>query len=226
MRIYIGYDQREEQAFDVARRSAEAFGHEVIPLRADKLRAAGLLTRPTDSRGGLWDLHSNQPQSTEFNLTRFFVPMLAHSGVALYVDCDVIFMRDPAILIESMWGAAVYVVKHPARLVDLFKMDAQTQRIYPRKWWSSVMLFECNHPAHNRLTLGALNGWHRDDLHAFSWLSNEEIGSLPNEANWLVGIQQKPENPIIAHYTLGTPDMKGHENDEHAELWLERVSQR
>lgn len=88
------------------------------------------------------------------------------------------------------------------------------------------MLFNCDHPAHKRLTLDALNGWHRDDLHGFSWLADEEIGELDSGWNWLVGIEPKPAFPMIAHYTLGTPDMEGHEHDEHAELWLERVSQR
>lgn len=105
-------------------------------------------------------------------------------------------------------------------------MDHQIQKAYPRKWWSSVMMFNASHVANKRLTLDALNGWHRDDLHGLRWLADDEIAPLPAEANWLVGIQPKPANPIIAHYTLGTPDMEGHEHDEHAELWLERVSQR
>lgn len=223
MRIFIGWDSREEAAFDVARDSAEQFGHEVIPLRAEVLRSSGLLTRPTDSRGQLFDLHSGKPQSTEFNLTRFFVPMLAHSGFCLYVDCDVIFLRDPAQLRQT---APVSVVKHALPQLASVKMDGATQRIYPRKLWSSVMLFNCDHPANRRLNLSMLNNWDRDDLHALRWLADSEIGTLPAEANWLVGVQPKPKNAIIAHYTLGTPDMKGHENDEYADLWLERVSQR
>lgn len=229
VRIYIGWDPTQERAFDVARKSAESFGHEVIPLYADRLRACGLLTRPMDTRGGRWDLVSGAPQSTDFALTRFFVPLLAHSGLALYVDSDVIFLRDPEPLIfvqpdEVM--SSVLVVKHQPRPMLASKMDGQVQKVYPRKWWSSVMLFNCNRDANRRLTLDALNGWHRDDLHGLKWLADDEIGTLPAEANWLVGIQPKPANPIIAHYTLGTPDMEGHEHDEHAELWLERVSQR
>lgn len=225
VRIYIGYDPTQERAFDVARKSAESFGHEVIPLYADRLRACGLLTRPMDTRGGRWDLVSGAPQSTDFALTRFFVPLLAHSGWAMYVDSDVIFMRDPDSL-RCHNGAAVSVVKHTLGRLATVKMDGQIQKSYPRKLWSSVMLFDCDHKAHKRLTIDALNGWHRDALHGFDWLTDDEIGTLPPEANWLVGIQPKPANPIIAHYTLGTPDMEGHEHDEHAELWLERVSQR
>ncbi len=225
MRIYIGWDQREEAAFDVARDSAESFGHEVIPLRAETLRTAGILTRATDRRGNLFDLRSGEAQSTEFNLTRFAVPLLAHSGKCLYVDCDVIFLRDPAWLAKE-YIRPVSVVKHALPQLSSVKMDRQDQRIYPRKLWSSVMLFNCDHPANRRLNLSVLNNWHRDDLHALRWLADDEIGELPPEANWLVGVQPKPENPIIAHYTLGTPDMKGHEHDEHSELWLQMASER
>lgn len=227
MRIYIGHDATQQRAFDVARKSAESFGHEVIPLYADRLRASGLLTRPMDTRGGRWDLVSGAPQSTDFALTRFFVPLLAHSGIALYVDSDVVFFRDPEVLVPYSVDAPVSVVKHAIFHLVERKMDSQTQKAYPRKWWSSVMLFNCDHQAHKRLTLDALNGWHRDDLHSLSWLADDEIGPLPAAANWLVGIQGKPpEGPIIGHWTLGVPAMEGHEHDEHAELWLERVSQR
>lgn len=226
MRIFIGWDQRESCAFDVARNSAEKFGHEVIQLRADRLRAAGLLTRPVDTRGEIWDLVSGQPQSTDFALTRFFVPLLAHSGHALFVDCDVVFLRDPLELFGIAGDWAVRVVKHPQLTLTTRKMDGQVQKQYPRKLWSSVMLFNCDHRGNRRLTLDALNGWHREDLHQLLWLADNEIGDLPPEANWLVGIQPKPADPIIAHYTLGTPDMKGHEHDEHADLWREQVSER
>lgn len=227
MRIYVGYDSREGRSFDVARSSAEHYGHEVIPLRTDRLRASGLFTRPTDTRGMLWDLYSGQPQSTEFALTRFLVPILAHSGTAMYVDCDVVFLSDPGKFLHWPVGEAVYVVKHPEfDGLKLVKMEGQKQRIYPRKLWSSVMVFDCDHPANRRLNLSMVNTWHRDDLHAFKWLADDEIGELPPEANWLVGVQPKPADAIIAHFTLGTPELKGHEHDEHAELWLDRVSQR
>lgn len=227
VRIFLGYDSREDRAFEVSAASARQFGHEVIPLDAGRLRACGIFTRPVDTRGERWDLISGKPQSTDFALTRFSVPILAHGGLCLFADSDTVFMRDPAIL-EIDPEHAVAVVKHRPFpiLAGARKMDGQEQKVYPRKLWSSVMLFNCDHPAHKRLTLDALNGWHRDDLHSFAWLSDDEIGELPPEANWLVGIQPKPERPIIAHFTLGTPDMKGHENDDHADLWLQRVSQR
>lgn len=223
MRVFIGFDPRaaEVAAFDVAAKTAQRFGCEVIPLYEDRLRSAGIVTRPMDRRGGMWDLNSNASQSTEFAISRFAVPILAHSGWALFVDSDVVFLRDPHEMLESADPSkAVHVVKHDMPLSDSgLKMDGQQQNWYPRKNWSSVALYRADHPAHRRLNLTTLNQWPGRDLHAFGWLHDDEIGELPPEANWLVGVQPKPERPMIAHFTLGTPSMKGLEQCEHADVW-------
>jgi len=227
MRVYIGHDSREQAAFDVAAKTARGFDCDVFPVYEDRLRGAGLLTRPTDRRGNtMWDFNSSAPQSTEFAVSRFFVPMLAHSGWCLAVDCDVVFLQDPHELLEFADNdKAVMVVKHPPLTATGFKMDGQVQTVYQRKNWSSVILWNVDHVANKRLNLLTLNQWPGRDLHAFRWLADSEIGDLPGVANWLVGVQPKPKRPMIAHYTLGVPAMQGHEHDEHAEIWTE-ASQR
>jgi hypothetical protein len=144
----------------------------------------------------------------------------------LAVDCDVVFMHNPfELMIEADDSKAVMVVKHIPFKASGTKMDGQVQTYYERKNWSSVVMWNCDHPANRRLNLTTLNQWPGRDLHAFKWLADSEIGTLPREANWLVGVQPKPIRPIIAHFTLGTPDMPGHERDEYAEIWTE-ASQR
>lgn len=232
MRVYIGYDSREQAAWDVAAKTARSYGCEVYPVYEDRLRQAGLMTRPLDRRGQMWDLNSNAPQSTEFAISRFWVIVLAHSGWCLGVDCDVVFMEDPHEL-ERYYdpSKAVMVVKHPEftpkESVPFVhtKMDGQLQTFYRRKNWSSVIAWNADHPANKRLNTTSLNQWPGRDLHGFCWLADEEIGELPPEANWLVGVQPKPKRPIIAHFTLGVPAMVGHENDQHSEIWTE-ASQR
>lgn len=239
MRLFIGQDRREADAYDVAARSARKFGCAPEPLDESRLRRAGLLTRPVDNRGQAWDFVSGAPQSTDFANSRFFVPLLAHSGLAMFVDCDVLFMEDPRELIAGLEpGRAVYCVQHPpfASVAELVaapqqsgaptKMDGQAQTVYPRKLWSSVMIFDCDHPANARLNLTTLNAWPGRDLHAFRWLADSELGALPPEANWLVGLQARPDRPIIAHYTLGTPNMPGLEACDYADLWMDARSDR
>lgn len=228
MKIFIGYDQREDAAYEVAAQSVRSFGHEPTPLYEERLRYSGMLTRPVDTRGQRWDMNSSAPQATDFAIARFWVPLLAHSGWALFADCDTVFLRDPDELEKVMDERyAVMVVKHMLKnFGGTTKMDGQAQSAYPRKLWSSVALYNCDHPANRRLNLQMLNQWPGRDLHAFKWLADEEIGALSPEWNWLVGLQPKPEQPAIAHYTLGTPNMPGHEHDDHAEIWQSRASAR
>lgn len=100
-------------------------------------------------------------------------------------------------------------------------MDAQVQTSYPRKNWSSVILWNTDHPANRRLTLHDVNTRPGLWLHQFGWLHDDEIGALPPEWNWLVNVQERPAYPGIAHFTLGgpfTPGWKGAQNDE---IWYE-----
>jgi lipopolysaccharide biosynthesis glycosyltransferase len=227
MRVFIGHDPRETEraAFAVAERTARKYGCEVTPLYEDRLRLSGMLSRPTDRRNGMWDLNSNAPQSTEFAISRFFVPLLHHSGFCMFVDADVVFMEDPKCLFDAVDRTkAVSVVKHKPLNSEGTKMDGQIQTSYFRKNWSSVMLWNCEHPANRRINLSTLNSWPGRDLHALKWLHDEEIGELPPEANWLVGLQEKPARPIIAHFTLGTPNMPGLENCQHAKIWIDEAA--
>ncbi len=218
MRVFIGHEQREARSFDLAMASARWQGFDPSPLYEERLRTTGMLTRPTDRRGQIWDFHSNAPQSTAFAIARFFTPLLAHSGWVLFADCDVVFLRpahEVARLADPRY--AVMVVKHAVGEVGGTKMDGQVQTNYPRKLWSSVMLWNVDHRANQRLNLQMLNQWPGRDLHAFNWLHGDEIGALPPEWNWLVGMQDKPPAPAIAHYTLGTPELLT--ECPHADIW-------
>jgi hypothetical protein len=118
------------------------------------------------------------------------------------------------------------VVKHSEMVSGERKMDDQPQTRYPRKLWSSIVLWNVDHPANRRLNLTTLNQWPGRDLHAFKWLADEEIGDLPAEANWLVNIQPKPARPIIAHYTEGGPWIQNWEPRENDGLWSEYANER
>lgn len=224
MRVYIGYDGREADAYRVAVKSLRTNSPQATehPLDADRLAAFGLLRRPQDRRGYIYDIPSNAPCSTDFAISRFLVPHLAQTGWALFVDCDVVFLSDVAELFEQADpDKAVMVVKHRMPETGGTKMDGQAQVSYPRKNWSSVMLWNCDHPANKRLSLQDVNERPGRDLHAFYWLHDSEIGSLTPDWNWLVGVQEKPMRPKLAHFTLGGPFTPGWKGAEHDELWLE-----
>lgn len=221
MRVYIGYDEREHAAARVARRTLKATSAiEPEFLERTALQSRGLLARSVDRRGHSYDIISNSSASTDFSISRFLTPVLCQSGWALFTDCDVVFLRDVHKLLDlADTQYAVQVVKHDYTPTGAMKMDSRPQAVYKRKNWSSVMLFNCDHPANRRLSLYDVNSRTGLYLHQFGWLHDNEIGDLPARWNWLVGEQPKPEAPAIAHFTLGGPWLSGWEPREHDEIW-------
>lgn len=224
LRVFIGWDPRETIAYDIARWSIARRCSRPVYITGimDKpLRHQGLYTRKHERRDGvLWDVISDAPMSTEFAITRFLTPHLAQEGWALFVDADMLILGDIWDLFKKADpDKAVQVVKHQHIPTETEKMDGQIQTTYPRKNWSSVMLFNCDHPGNRNLTLEKINTLPGRDLHAFCWLKDEEIGSLPLDWNYLVDVSPEIDRPLLAHYTLGTPDMPGYEKGPWAEKW-------
>lgn len=228
LKVYIGYDHREDAAYRVSVYSLLANvvrkKVSVTPLNIRNLQQCGLLDRPVELRNGkLWDIISDAPQSTEFAIARFATPILAQTGWALFADCDTVFLDDVNKIMDVADDRyAVMCVKHAPDLhTQSVKMDGQLQTRYPRKNWSSVMLFNCDHPANRRLTVGHLNDMPGRDLHRFFWLHDNEIGELAQEWNWLVNVHEMaPSRPKIAHFTLGGPWLPDWKTVAHDSLWL------
>jgi 2-polyprenyl-3-methyl-5-hydroxy-6-metoxy-1,4-benzoquinol methylase len=228
--VFLGYDRREHAAYQVAKFSLERHSQQpviVSPLIIDHL--SHLVPPPIIKDGKMFDPESNAPQSTEFARSRFCVPFLHTRGWALFADSDVLFQRDIAELFALADDRyAVMVVKH-AEVVCLSgtKMDGQVQTAYPRKNWSSVILWNCSHPAHARLTASRLAQWPGRDLHAFAWLTDDEIGQLPAEWNHLCSAAPVPKDTAIAHLTLGGPWLPNWEVQTEADsLWADEETYR
>lgn len=215
LRIFIGYDPREIVAYHVLCHSIisrSSIPVSITPLVQKQLRRAGLYHRPPDAA------------STEFSLTRFLVPYLAgYRGVAIYMDCDFLCLDDIANLAYEAYSSrahsnkAVHVVKHFYEPTTLTKMDGQKQENYPRKNWSSLMVF--NSERCIALSLSAVNTGSPSWLHRFEWMPDEQIGNLSLEWNYLVGeYPHMDPPPRMLHYTLGGPWME-HECREFDNLW-------
>lgn len=225
LKCYLGFDSREPLAYEVAQSSLLSRASvpvAITPLNITKLAECGLLRRPTDLRGQRYDIPSNAPASTEFAISRFLVPILAQTGFALFTDSDVVFLDDVTKLFALADPSfAVQVVKHGELTSTATKMDGQAQQTYPRKNWSSVMLFNCDHPANKRLSLVDIQERRGFDLHQLYWLSDDEIGSLPAKWNWLVNTQPKPDDVGIAHFTNGGPFLPTWNGADYDQLWLD-----
>lgn len=222
--VYVGFSPEEM----VATRVAESSIHErscgaVSIHRICRLSLYPHYTRPTESRSGtLWDVLSDAPMSTDHAIARFFVPWICgYQGWALFTDGDILCRRsvtDLFALADEQY--AVMCVQHGELKDEGTKKDGAIQQWYPRKNQSSVMLINCGHPSNAALTLDVLNTWPGRDLHAFKWLRESEIGHLPATWNYLVNVNEPMQDPAIVHYTLGTPNIIGHENDPWSQEWF------
>jgi lipopolysaccharide biosynthesis glycosyltransferase len=225
--IYIGYDHREKQAYEVCKHSI--IRHATVNLHIQSLnhkdlRKAGLFTREWKIKadGTFEDIRDGRPFSTEFAFTRFLVPFIQKEGWALFCDSDMLFTSDIKELLDIADDKfAVMVVKHQYKPEEGVKMDGCKQEAYSRKNWSSFILWNCNHPANKRLTLEQVNFMPGNWLHNFKWLNEDEIGALPEEWNWLEGHSiRRPEVPKNIHYTRGGPWFDGYKNVEYSKEWL------
>jgi len=220
MKIFIGWDSREEDAYKVCVHTIKKHASkdvEIVPLKRDELIKQGLYTR--DEGGNV---------STEFAYTRFLTPHLAgYKGWALFIDCDFLFTRDVAELFSLADPQyAVMCVQHDYTPSAAIKMDGQKQVAYPRKNWSSCVLWNCGHPANAIITPDIVNTETGAFLHRFQWLSDNLIGELPLEWNWLEGEYEKPDEiPAVIHYTNGGAWFKECQDVDYAQEWLDALQE-
>ena len=214
--VYVGWDSREDIAYQVCRHSMlrnASVPLDIIPLVQKDLRTQGIYTRGEDPLS-----------STEFTYTRFLVPHLAgYRGWALFCDCDFLWLgdvKDLFALIDERY--AVMCVHHDHRPPEKTKMDGQVQTVYPRKNWSSMILYNCGHPANAALTAEVASSETGAFLHRFSWLADDLIGAVPETWNWLEGWCQKPEGgpPNVVHHTRGGPWFDNWRHVDYGDLWL------
>jgi lipopolysaccharide biosynthesis glycosyltransferase len=217
MRVFIGYDSREDIAFRVCESSIRKHSKipiDVWPIKQQEMRMQKLYWRDHDPLA-----------STEFSFTRFLTPYLAgYKGWALFCDCDFLFRKDISGLRDYMDPEkAVMVVKHEYNPPEKIKMDGKVQTQYTRKNWSSFMLINCEHPSVKALTPDVVNNQSGLYLHRFHWLENKHIGELPVTYNYLEGwhTKQDCDDPIAVHFTRGGPWFKDYMQVEYGDEWIE-----
>jgi len=220
LKIFIGWDSREPEAAEVCEYSIKK--HATVPVEIHFLKQAELRAREIYTREP--DLQS----STEFTFTRFLVPYLCnYRGNAVFVDCDFLFEHDIKELFEcANNSAAVSVVQHDYQPTNTIKMDGKTQYQYPRKNWSSLMLFNCAHPDCQTLTPEIVSSQTGEFLHRFNW-TGYEIGSLDKTWNWLVNWYHEPQDgkPKAIHYTEGGPWFPNYVKTEYGGNWIQAYNE-
>ena len=207
-RIFIGWDAKEAEAFHV-------LSHSIIT----RSKYPVSITPIVKSQLPEYKRARGPSESTDFSLTRFLVPHLSgYKGVSLYMDCDMLVQCDITDILMDYTlypDKAVHVVKHDYEPISDTKMGGMVQTPYPRKNWSSFILF--NNRKCTTLTPEYVNQTKPSLLHQFGWIPDGSIRGLDMAWNWLVGEYPPHPKPRVLHYTLGGPWMGG---TEETGVWL------
>jgi lipopolysaccharide biosynthesis glycosyltransferase len=209
--IYVGYDIREAVCYHTF--SQSVIEHSGSPVAFHPL-AKGCLNGFDGQRDG----------SNAFIYSRFLVPSLQQfQGWAIFVDGDMVCLED----IANLWALrneqhAVMVVKHDYKTLHHRKyIGTPLETVnadYPRKNWSSVILWNCGHPSNRILTPEFIGQSPGSLLHRFQWLKDDEIGELPAEWNAL-SEEQDISGASLIHYTLGNPGISHYDGCDGAPHW-------
>jgi hypothetical protein len=207
--VFIGYDPREAIAYHVCSNSIIRTASEQVSLNPLALRAlAGYEEKHTDG-------------SNQFIYSRFLVPhLMNYQGWAIFLDGDMLLRDDIAKLWELRDDSkAVVVVKHDYQTRKAEKYLGAKNENYPRKNWSSVVLWNCAHPLNRTLTPEFVGSATGAQLHRFTWIPDDLIGELPKVWNWLPDEFGRNDEAKLLHWTLGTPCFHDFAKEPMAEEW-------
>ena len=209
--IYIGYDGKVEPvAFHTCVQSI--IEKSSIPVSITPL-ALNTLSEYTET---------HKDGSNAFIYSRFLVPYLNNfKGMALFLDGDMIVRSDVAELLwEFQQDEAVKVVKHHYQTKHPIKYLGAKNEDYPKKNWSSVMLWNCSHHLNKQLTPQFIMEKDGKYLHRFQWLKHEDqVGKLDDTWNWLETEYEYNPDAKLVHYTLGTPCFKDYQSTDYSQEW-------
>lgn len=211
IKIVVGFDQREAVAY-------HTFCQSIIDNASVPVSFLPLAKKNLNNYK-----ENHNDQSNDFIYSRFLTPYLnKFEGWAIFADGDMICQYD----IKELWNLrdeskALMVVKHDYQTKANVKYLGNKNENYPRKNWSSVILWNCSHPKHKILTPEFIQNQTGKYLHRFSWLNDDEIGEIPKDWNWLAIEYPINKEAKLIHYTLGTPCFKDYKNTDMADLWFE-----
>lgn len=245
--IFIGHDERETTAWEVCKHSILKYTDEeevgIYPLDHRVLRGLELFDRTwkITKDGNYLDSRDKRPFSTQFSHSRFLTPHYAEflgcKGLVMFVDPDFLFNDD----VRKLFKVAedndqmVHCVKHDFKTETTIKMDNRSQKQYPYKLWSSLMIYDMKYlPAlKNLMSVENANHFAGFHMHTFKWLTpegpvNDLVGELPEAWNFIPGHSNErvEEDDIMAvHYTEQSPWFKGQEHCGYANWWWEEYEE-
>jgi lipopolysaccharide biosynthesis glycosyltransferase len=212
VKIWIGLDSSHTDVYDICKFSIETNTTEKLPIYPINKYTVSEYRRNVDPT-----------ESTDFSFARFFVPYCSNfNGISIFLDGDFLFLDDIKNLLDLYDERyAIMCCKHEYTPKTSVKMDGKIQTTFPKKNWSSLMIFNNEHPKIKTLSPGTINFQSGKFLHQFKFLEDDDIGSLPIQWNWLVGWYKEPSDgsPKALHFTEGGPWLNGYETVEYSDVY-------
>ena len=207
--IFVGFDQKESIAY-----------HAFVQSLIDSSSIPLSITPLAENNLNIYN-EKHLDGTNKFTYSRFLVPYLMNfKGWAIYFDGDMVCLSDVKDLIRNFdTNKAVSVIKHDYKTKNSVKYFGQKNENYPRKNWSSVIIWNCEHPKNKILTPDYIESMNGAFLHRFKWLDNVEIGELDKKWNWLAVEYPEIKDANLIHYTLGTPCFEEYKNTSMANYW-------
>jgi len=226
IKVFIGYDSKQNFSekldygfnapYQVCKRSLldNSDNVEIIPLKLTTLKELGLYYRTEDTSA-----------TTEFTYSRFLVPFLSdYKGISIFCDSDFLWQCDINDLNKYISeNYSIACVQHSYVPNADTKMDGLKQTVYPRKNWSSLMVFNCAHKDCKNLSVENVNSKSPKYLHRMEWAEEKNINALPLEYNWLEGEYDSKVEPKAIHFTNGGPWHSTWDGD-YSDNWLKIFS--
>jgi lipopolysaccharide biosynthesis glycosyltransferase len=207
--VFVGYDPREAIAYHVCCNS----------IIRNASAPVAIVPVALNLFSDYQETHTDG--SNHFIYTRFLVPwLMGWKGRAIFIDGDMIVRGDIIELYNSLGlDKDVAVVKHDYQTKQTEKYMGAKNENYPRKNWSSVIVWNCASFPNRRLTPEFVMASTGAFLHRFTWLTDNRIQELPPEWNWLPDEYGPNPDAKLLHYTLGTPCFHEYANTPQNDEW-------
>jgi lipopolysaccharide biosynthesis glycosyltransferase len=211
IKIFVGFDRVETACFHV-------LNHSIMRRTRRRVHVIPIWLRQLED---CFSRLRDPLQSNEFSFSRWLVPWLCgYKGWAIFMDSDMLCLSD----IGHLWDMrdeqyAVQCVQHNYTPNGTTKYLDNKQTVYPKKNWSSMMLF--NNERCTALTPHYVNQATGLQLHQFKWLENDNlIGNISPHWNYLIGYYPKHMEPKLIHWTDYGPWLEGYQDVDYANEWF------
>ena len=213
LNIYIGYDSRHTSVAELNKKCLESsiiFGagsgetYNQMDKWVPEIKFLDISKIPEYTRD-----YANQ--STEFTYSRFLIPYLEnYEGFSIFLDDDILFTESilPMFYFLDLEDAVACIQYDFDKYVDT-KFNGEKNVSYPKKLWSSLMIFNNAHEDCKKLTPEIVNTESGKYLHQFEW--TDKISEIPDWYVFTEGHDTEETNwrPSAYHYTRGGPWIEG-----------------